>query len=71
MLGGTLISGGRGGAVGTVFGALILTIVVDIFLVMGVRTYYVPIVEGIILLFAVIGLGTRVQIPDLARLSGD
>jgi ribose transport system permease protein len=65
-----LISGGRGGAVGTVFGALILTIVVDIFLVMGVRTYYVPIVEGIILLFAVIGLGTRVQIPDLARLSG-
>ena len=70
VLGGTLISGGRGGAVGTVFGALILTIVVDIFLVMGVRTYYVPIVEGIILLFAVIGLGTRVQIPDLARLSG-
>lgn len=70
VLGGTLISGGRGGSVGTVFGALILTIVVNVFLVMGVRTYYVPIVEGVILLFAVLGRGAGVQIPDLARLSG-
>ena len=31
VLGGTLIGGGRGGALGTVFGALTLTIVVDIF----------------------------------------
>jgi ribose transport system permease protein len=68
VLGGTLIGGGRGGSVGTVFGALTLTIVVDIFLVMGVRTYYVPIVEGIILLLAVLGLGTRLQIPDMAGL---
>ena len=64
VLGGTLIGGGRGGSVGTVFGALILTIVVDIFLVMGVRTYYVPIAEGIILLIAVLGLGSRVKLPD-------
>jgi ribose transport system permease protein len=68
VLGGTLIGGGRGGSVGTVFGALTLTIVVDIFLVMGVRTYYVPIVEGVILLLAVLGLGTRLQIPDVAGL---
>ena len=40
VLGGTLIGGGRGGAVGTVFGALTLTIIVNIFLVLGVRTYY-------------------------------
>ncbi len=68
VLGGTLIGGGRGGAVGTVFGALTLTIVVDIFLVLGVRTYYVPIVEGVILLLAVLGLGGRVRLPDLAGL---
>ena len=34
-----MIGGGRGGAVGTVFGALTLTIIVNIFLVLGVRTY--------------------------------
>ena len=50
VLGGTLIGGGRGGAVGTIFGALTLTVVVNIFLVLGVRTYYTPIVEGMILL---------------------
>jgi ribose transport system permease protein len=66
VLGGTLIGGGRGGAVGTVFGALTLTIVVDIFLVMGVRTYYVPIVEGAILLIAVLALGTHAELPSLA-----
>lgn len=64
VLGGTLIGGGRGGAVGTVFGALILTILVDIFLVMGVRTYYVPIMEGVILLIAVLGLGGSMKLPD-------
>jgi ribose transport system permease protein len=68
VLGGTLIGGGRGGAVGTVFGALTLTIVVDIFLVMGVRTYYVPIVEGAILLIAVLALGTRAELPSLAAI---
>ena len=66
VLGGTMISGGRGGAVGTVFGALTLTIIVDIFLVLGVRSFYVPIVEGAILLFAVLGLGTGAQFPNLA-----
>ena len=70
VLGGTLIGGGRGGAMGTVFGALTLTIVVNIFLVLGVRTYYVPIVEGAILLLAVLGLGNRMQFPRLANLRG-
>ncbi len=70
VLGGTLIGGGRGGSVGTVFGALTLTIIVNIFLVLGVRTYYVPIVEGVVLLAAVIGLGARMQLPDLADLRG-
>jgi ribose transport system permease protein len=70
VLGGTVIGGGRGGAIGTVFGALTLTIVVDIFLVMGVRTYYVPIVEGAILLVAVLALGTQGGLPNLAGIKG-
>ncbi|MEI8180647.1 ABC transporter permease [Aestuariivirga sp.] len=55
VLGGTLMSGGRGGAVGTIFGALTLTVIVNVFLVLGVRTYYVPIVEGLVLILAVVG----------------
>ena len=63
VLGGTLIGGGRGGCVGTVFGALTLTIVVNIFLVLGVRTYYTPIVEGVILILAVLGFSLNRQAP--------
>ena len=55
VLGGTLIGGGRGGCVGTIFGALTLTILVNIFLVIGLRTYYTPVVEGGILILAVLG----------------
>lgn len=55
VLGGTLMGGGRGGCVGTIFGALTLTILVNIFLVIGLRTYYTPVVEGVILILAVLG----------------
>ena len=69
VLGGTLIGGGRGGAVGTIFGALTLTVVVNIFLVLGVRTYYTPIVEGVILLIAVLGfsLGRDSPVVEITR----
>lgn len=66
VLGGTLIGGGRGGAVGTVFGALTLTVIVNIFLVLGVRTFVVPIVEGIILIIAVLGFSGLRNLPALA-----
>ena len=74
VLGGTLIGGGRGGAVGTIFGALTLTVVVNIFLVLGVRTYYTPIVEGLILLIAVSRLLARPRLAgggDHPLLAGD
>lgn len=69
VLGGTLIGGGRGGAVGTIFGASTLTVVVNIFLVLGVRTYYTPIVEGVILLIAVLGfsLGRDSPVVEITR----
>jgi ribose transport system permease protein len=56
VLGGTAIGGGRGGSVGAVFGAITLTLIVNIFLIMGIRDYYVPIVEGIVLVLAALGL---------------
>jgi ribose transport system permease protein len=68
VLGGTMIGGGRGGAVGTVFGALTLTILVNIFLVLGVRTYYVPIVEGAVLILAVVGFAAGRDLPIIAAI---
>lgn len=56
VLGGTAIGGGRGGCVGAVFGAITLTLIVNIFLILGIRDYYVPIVEGIVLVLAALGL---------------
>ncbi|MBT5677660.1 MAG: ABC transporter permease [Rhodospirillaceae bacterium] len=68
VLGGTLIGGGRGGCVGTIFGALTLTILVNIFLVLGVRTYYTPVVEGVILLLAVLGFSLGADSPVFGHL---
>src|SRR3984957_487525 len=56
VLGGTAIGGGRGGCVGAVFGAITVTLIVNIFLIMGIRDYYVPIVEGIVLILTALGL---------------
>ena len=56
VLGGTAIGGGRGGCVGAVFGAITLTLIVNIFLILGIRDYYVPIVEGVVLVLAALGL---------------
>jgi ribose transport system permease protein len=54
VIGGTLLGGGRGGAVGSVFGAYILTIVVSILLILNVSAYYSSVAEGLILILAVL-----------------
>jgi ribose transport system permease protein len=54
VVGGTVLGGGRGGPVGTIFGAYILTIVVNILLVLNVSAYYQTIAEGVILILAVL-----------------
>lgn len=69
-LGGTAIGGGRGGAAGSVAGALILTILINIFLLMGVQTYYVPVIEGLVLLLAVAGYAAGTRRNPLAILPG-
>jgi ribose transport system permease protein len=55
VVGGTTLGGGRGGPVGTVFGAYVLMMVVNILLVLDVPAFYSSVVEGSILLLAVLG----------------
>jgi ribose transport system permease protein len=54
VIGGTVFGGGRGGCLGSVFGAYTLMIVVNILLVLNVSAYYSSVVEGVILIFAVL-----------------
>ncbi len=54
VVGGTRLGGGRGGPIGSIFGAYILMIVVNILLVLNVSAYYATIAEGLILLLAVL-----------------
>ena len=49
VVGGTRLGGGRGGPIGSIFGAYILMIVVNILLVLNVSAYYSTIAEGVIL----------------------
>jgi len=55
VVGGTLLGGGRGGPVGTIFGAYVLMLVVNILLVLNVPAFYSSVVEGSILILAVLG----------------
>lgn len=55
VLGGTPLGGGRGGCLGTVIGAFSVTLIANMLLVLNVSTYYSTIVEGVILILAVVG----------------
>jgi ribose transport system permease protein len=54
VIGGTRLGGGQGGPLGSVFGAYILMLVVNILLVLNVSAYYSTIAEGVILILAVL-----------------
>ena len=66
VVGGTKLGGGRGGPLGTVFGAYILMMVVNILLVLNVSAYYSTVAEGSILILAVLATDLRANSP-LAR----
>ncbi len=66
VVGGTKLGGGRGSPLGTVFGAYILMMVVNILLVLNVSAYYSTIAEGSILILAVLAADLRPGSP-LAR----
>jgi ribose transport system permease protein len=55
VLGGTPLGGGRGGCLGTVIGAFSVTLIANMLLILNVSTYYSTIVEGLILILAVLG----------------
>ena len=72
VLGGTVLGGGRGGAVGSVVGAYILMIVVNILLVLNVSAYYSSVAEGAILILAVLGgsLTRHSPVADYCQAAG-
>jgi ribose transport system permease protein len=53
VIGGTRLGGGKGGPVGTIFGALVLMIIVNILLAFNVSAYVSTIAEGLVLICAV------------------
>ncbi len=55
VLGGARLGGGRGGCVGSIFGAYILMMVVNVLLVLNISAYFATIAEGVILILAVLG----------------
>jgi ribose transport system permease protein len=55
VVGGTRLGGGRGGVLGSMIGAYILMLVVNILLVLNVSAYYSTVAEGLILILAVLG----------------
>ncbi|NDW07325.1 ABC transporter permease subunit [Jiella pacifica] len=63
VLGGTPFTGGRGGCLGAVFGALTLMLVVNLLLVFNVPTFYATVVEGCLLILAVLA-GSRERIVE-------
>lgn len=66
VVGGTVLGGGRGGPLGTVFGAYILMMVVNILLVLNVSAYYSTVAEGGILILAVLA-GSLSRTSTLGR----
>lgn len=53
VVGGTLLTGGRGGVVNSLIGALIVTVINNGLILLGVSPYYQSAVQGIIIIFAV------------------
>lgn len=54
VIGGVSLFGGRGGLMGTIVGAFILTIIGNLVFVLNVSSYWQPIASGVILLLAVL-----------------
>lgn len=71
VLGGTSLAGGKGGVAGSIAGALILSLIVNILFFLGVSAYYQYVFSGLIVItaLAVVGLGERLQIKKIRGVS--
>ena len=56
VLGGTSLAGGRGGAVGTIGGVLVLTVLVDLLFFFNVSAYYQYVFNGAIVILALVAV---------------
>ena len=65
VIGGTVLSGGRGGLLGSVLGAFILTIIGNVVFVLHISSYWQPVVAGLILVLSV--LATSLSERVMAR----
>jgi ribose transport system permease protein len=67
VLGGTSPMGGRGGIAGSIAGALVLTIIVNILFFLGVSAYYQYVFSGLIVIIALasVSLGEKFQIAKM------
>lgn len=67
VLGGTSPMGGRGGMAGSIAGALVLTIIVNILFFLGVSAYYQYVFSGLIVIIALasVSLGEKFQIAKM------
>jgi ribose transport system permease protein len=54
VIGGTVLSGGRGGLAGSVVGAFILTIIGNVVFVLHISSYWQPVAAGLILVLSVL-----------------
>jgi ribose/xylose/arabinose/galactoside ABC-type transport system permease subunit len=59
IIGGVSFSGGRGGVIGSAIGALLLIILMNLLVVMGMELFWQQIVQGAVLLLAVVVQGLR------------
>ncbi|MBE9559025.1 MAG: ABC transporter permease [Proteobacteria bacterium] len=55
VIGGSRLGGGKGGCLGSIFGAYTLMMVVNVLLVLDISAYFSTIAEGVILILAVLG----------------
>lgn len=64
VLGGTSLAGGKGGVIGSVAGALVLSVIVNILFFLGVSAYYQYVFSGLIVIIALaaVGLGEKLQL---------
>lgn len=61
IIGGVAFSGGRGGVIGSAMGALLLAILVNLVVVMGLDLYWQRIIQGGVLVVAVLIQGLRAR----------
>jgi ribose transport system permease protein len=59
LIGGTRLGGGKGTVIGTIAGVLIVSVLNNVFNLVGVNTFYQWIVKGVIILIAVAAYSTR------------